>query len=276
MLAVNAQLFSSVQGLLSHRSTPADPAAIPDLPTEVRARTGFGSMLMDLLSKTAPAAPTPTTDAEQGSGRWSESETKRGAAGKRDEEEMPTKAKEEIQDSIAPAEPRSPTPSLLALARSASTAENQAVSPHGVSNYSPSALASPTSQPPPRPVSPSVSLSVSPERAELEMDLDAPDLGPLRLRVSIEDNRVSVHMLVRSDQVRRRLEEYVGLLRARFAELEVELTHFDVERDTSGNSHESEPEDAADPSQSETNGLPNLRKTLAYVTHPRTLVDIIT
>jgi hypothetical protein len=111
--------------------------------------------------------------------------------------------------------------------------------------------------------------------AQVHMDLHSEELGRIRLRVSMKESRVKVHMLVRDDETRRRVEEQLGPLRSRFADLGLELTRFDVAGGTSGDAEHSEPELSADLSQTDADGLPKLRNALAQLANSQTLVDII-
>ena len=91
--------------------------------------------------------------------------------------------------------------------------------------------------------------------ATVELELQSAEMGPLRLQVSLEENRVSVHVFVSNESAGRRLEERLGLLRARLADMGVELIQFDVESGGSGNSRQSGSERSA---ESPTIGIPRL------------------
>ena len=193
----------------------------------------------------------------------------------------PISASPTLPISISPTQPVSPSPTPI----SASASLTLSISAAPILPVAPSLVlpvsASPTLLislspilPLPLSLSPILPLAPSPV-LPLEMDLHSAELGPMQLRISMVDSRVSVHLWVRDDEAKRRLEEHLVLLRARLADLGVELANFDVDRDDSQHSAQTEPELSANLLQSASDGLPNLRKTLAPVTNSLTLVDII-
>jgi len=72
-------------------------------------------------------------------------------------------------------------------------------------------------------------------RVELHMDLHPPDLGRMRLHLSMEDNQVHVRMDVHDERAKQVLEQQMQPLRVHFAEMGVSLGQLDVRRDGTGN-----------------------------------------
>lgn len=68
-------------------------------------------------------------------------------------------------------------------------------------------------------------------RVELKLNLHPPELGDVRMHLSLDDNVVSVHMLVDDESVKQVLEQHLEPLRVRFEEMGVQLGQLDVRRD---------------------------------------------
>jgi flagellar hook-length control protein FliK len=80
---------------------------------------------------------------------------------------------------------------------------------------------------------------------ELFLDLQPPELGRLRVRLSARNEELNIHVVVDNDAARLLLHHEVDSLRTRLHELGIALGQFDVRRDGSNSSFERRPTDTA-------------------------------
>lgn len=79
-----------------------------------------------------------------------------------------------------------------------------------------------------------------------QMDIHPPELGRMQLHVSLDDGKLSVHVIVANEAAKQALDQQFEPLRDRFAEMGLTLGQFDVRRD-GGSSRQDSPADLVAP-----------------------------
>jgi flagellar hook-length control protein FliK len=114
-------------------------------------------------------------------------------------------------------------------------------------------------------------------RVEMRMDLHPPELGRMRLHLTMQDNELHVRMLVENDGAKRVLDQQIEPLRVRFAEMGVNLGQLDVRRDggepPQDQAHQAE--NSAETPLAWRAGNRHMRNGYVRVVHPDALVDVI-
>lgn len=115
-------------------------------------------------------------------------------------------------------------------------------------------------------------------RVDVRMEIHPPELGHMQLQMTMQDNQLSVRMIVTNDSAKQVLEQQLEPLRIRFAEMGVSLGQLDVGRDSNAAHHQSPPDSERSPlpAQAGRNLLNRLRSPYLTATNPSELVDVIT
>jgi flagellar hook-length control protein FliK len=114
-------------------------------------------------------------------------------------------------------------------------------------------------------------------RVDVQINLSPPQLGQVQLHLSLQNNQVSVRMVVQDDSVKRLLDQQMTPLRDRIAQMGVSVGHFDVRRDGSSPNQEQPPapNPTSNTAQAAAGGKISLRKTYVPLANPSALVDVI-
>ena len=109
-------------------------------------------------------------------------------------------------------------------------------------------------------------------RADLRMDLQPPELGKMRLHLTLQDDNLHVRLTVQDEGVKRLLDQQLEPLRVHFAEMGVSIGQFDVRSD-GGSAYQNPDQDAGPPTKI-TKTAPAIRRSYMVAESSESRIDV--